>query len=215
MHNGTQTYPHTLPVVLAVSPHESYLRLRRVLEILCIILCLPILIPLCLLVALVVLVDSGLPILYFQDRPGKKGKRFRIAKFRTMRHRPEEDNRITTDNDPRVTKYGIFLRQHRLDELPQFWNVLRGEMSIIGPRPEAYYTAEEFCQTVPHYMDRYAIAPGITGWQQVQQGHVNTYEGECIRVEYDRFYIANVSFSMDCKIVLLTISTMIRGAKSR
>jgi lipopolysaccharide/colanic/teichoic acid biosynthesis glycosyltransferase len=215
MSNGSETYSHTLPAVTAISPHETYLRFRRFAELMCIIISLPVLLPICLVVALIVLIDSGFPVLYFQDRPGKNGKRFRIAKFRTMRHRPEEDNRITTDNDPRVTRYGIFLRQHRLDELPQFWNVVCGEMSIIGPRPEAFFTAEEFCETVPNYMDRYAVAPGITGWQQVHQGHVNTYEGECIRVEYDRYYIENVSPAMDLKIVLMTISTMIRGAKSR
>ena len=132
-----------------------------------------------------------------------------------MRNRFVEDEKVTVDNDPRVTKYGAFLRLHRLDEIPQFWNVLRGQMSIIGPRPEPYYAAREYSVTVPHYTERYAIAPGITGWQQVMQGHVNTYEGTCIRVEFDRYYIANASFLLDCKIIVLTFTTMIRGARSR
>lgn len=215
MSNATEIHAETFEVDTIVSPHDTYLRLRRVLEVLFIVLLSPILVPLCIAVAVVVLLDTGLPILYFQDRPGKNGKLFRIAKFRTMTFEKTEIDKITVDNDPRVTKYGAFLRQHRLDELPQFWNVLRGEMSIIGPRPEPFFSAKEFSRTVPYYTERYSIAPGITGWQQVNQGHVNTYEGTCLRVEYDRYYIANASFWLDCKIVVMTISTMFRGAKSR
>lgn len=215
MSNATEIHAEPFVDSLPQAPHATYLRVRRLIEVVVIVAFSPVLLPICLIVALVVMLDSGLPVLYFQDRPGKNGKLFRIAKFRTMTFQKTEVDKITVDNDPRITKYGVFLRHHRLDEIPQFWNVLCGDMSIIGPRPEPYFSAKEFSRTVPFYTERYSIAPGITGWQQVNQGHVNTYEGTCQRVELDRYYIANASLWLDIKIIVMTISTMVRGAKSR
>ncbi len=199
----------------SIATNRGYLRVRRVFEVLLIIAFLPILAPIVAIISLIVAFDSGLPVFYFQDRPGKNGKMFKIVKFRTMRHSRVEDCKLTDDDDPRVTRRGRFLRRHRLDELPQFWNVLMGDMSIIGPRPEPHFTAKEFSRTVPNWNLRYAVAPGITGWQQVNQGHVNTLEETCIRVEYDLYYISHASFLFDCKIVLMTVMTMVRGVNSR
>ncbi|MFM8179539.1 MAG: sugar transferase, partial [Candidatus Kapaibacterium sp.] len=170
MSNASEIHADSFVVTTSRSPHATYLRVRWLFEVIIILASLPVLLPLCALISLVVIIDTGMPILYFQDRPGKNGKLFRIAKFRTMVFQKNELDKITVDNDPRITKYGVFLRHHRLDELPQFWNVLRGDMSIIGPRPEPYYSAKEFSRTVPYYTERYSIAPGITGWQQVNQG---------------------------------------------
>ncbi len=195
--------------------HPGYLRIRRVFEVLLIVAFAPIIVPVVAILSLIVAFDSGLPVFYFQDRPGKNGKLFKIVKFRTMRHSRVEEFKLTDDDDPRVTRCGRFLRRHRLDELPQFWNVLVGDMSLIGPRPESHFTAKEFSITVPNWNLRYAVAPGITGWQQVNQGHVNTLEDTCIRVEYDLYYIRHASFLFDCKIVFLTIMTMLKGVNSR
>ncbi len=198
-----------------ISTNRGYLRIRRVAEVLVILAFAPILVPIMAVLSLIVAIDSGLPVFYFQNRPGRNGKMFKIVKFRTMRHSRVEEFKLTDDDDPRVTRCGRFLRRHRLDELPQFWNVLIGDMSLIGPRPEADFTAREFSRTVPNWNLRYTIAPGITGWQQVNQGHINTHADTCIRVQYDLYYIANASFLFDLKIVFLTIKTMIFGVNSR
>ncbi len=198
-----------------VIANRAYFRVRRIFEILLILLFLPFIGPVIAIVSLLVAFDSGLPVFYKQDRQGKDGKFFKILKFRTMRHSRVEEFKLTDDDDPRVTRIGRFLRRHRLDELPQFWNLLRGEMSLIGPRPESHFTAREFMSTVPNWNLRHVVTPGITGWQQVNQGHVNTFADTCIRVEYDLYYIRHASLWLDLKILVMTVLTVLKGVNSR
>jgi len=166
----------------------------------------------CPFLALAVLIDSGLPIFYSQPRLGRGGLRFNIYKFRTMRQDAEADGeaRTTLENDPRVTRVGNFLRKTRLDELPQFWNVLRGEMSLVGPRAERPELVAEYQKQVPFYRARLLVKPGLTGWAQINYGYVASVTETAVKIEYDLYYIKHRTLGMDFQIVLRTIGTVLR-----
>jgi exopolysaccharide biosynthesis polyprenyl glycosylphosphotransferase len=162
-------------------------------------------------IALATLIDSGLPIFYSQPRLGQGGKVFKIYKFRTM-HRDAEMNgevRPTEENDPRVTRVGNILRRTHLDELPQFWNVLSGEMSLVGPRAERPELVKAFQKQVPFYRARLLAKPGLTGWAQINYGYVATVKDTEVKIEYDLYYIKHRSLVMDFNIILRTISTVL------
>jgi exopolysaccharide biosynthesis polyprenyl glycosylphosphotransferase len=163
-------------------------------------------------VALVIIIDSGLPVFYSQPRSGQGGKVFKIYKYRTMRQDSEEDGKVrpTEENDPRVTRVGNFLRITHLDELPQFWNVLRGEMSLVGPRAERPELVQSFQKKVPFYRARLLAKPGLTGWAQINYGYVATVRDTEVKIEYDLYYIKHRTLAMDFNIVLRTISTVLR-----
>jgi exopolysaccharide biosynthesis polyprenyl glycosylphosphotransferase len=163
------------------------------------------------LIALVILIDSGFPIMYSQMRSGKGGRPFRIHKFRTMRQDAEKDGqaRMAQESDDRVTRVGYFLRRTHLDELPQFWNVLRGEMSMVGPRSERPEWVTHFEKQIPFYRARLLVKPGITGWAQVNYGYVSTVEETTLKLEYDLYYIKHRSILMDLTIILRTVGQMI------
>ena len=162
--------------------------------------------------ALATLIDSGFPVFYSQPRLGKGGREFKIYKFRTMRQDAEADGaaRLASENDPRVTRVGNFLRRARLDELPQFWNVLHGEMSLVGPRAERAGLVAEFQKQIPFYRARLLVKPGLTGWAQVNYGYVATITETAVKLEYDLYYIKHRSLMMDLQIVLRTIGTVLR-----
>lgn len=162
--------------------------------------------------ALAVLIDSGFPILYSQPRLGRGGLVFTIYKFRTMHQTAEADigARTTSENDPRVTRVGNFLRKSRLDELPQFWNVLRGEMSLVGPRAEIPELVAEYQKQIPFYRARLLVKPGLTGWAQINYGYVASVTETAVKLEYDLYYIKHRTFSMDFQIILRTIGTVIQ-----
>ena len=163
--------------------------------------------PVFLLIAFAVRLSSPGPILFAQDRVGLNGKLFRMYKFRTMFHSPAEPyTRWTVKNDPRCTPVGRFLRQTALDELPQFFNVLKGDMSIVGPRPEGPFLVQRFMQSVGNYNRRHHLKVGITGWAQVNGWRGNTSIEK--RIEYDLYYVRHWTLSFDLLIVLLTV---IRG----
>jgi len=164
--------------------------------------------------ALAILIDSGLPIFYSQPRLGQGGKIFKIYKFRTMRQDAEADGNVrpTEENDPRVTRAGNFLRKTRLDELPQFWNILRGEMSLVGPRAERPELVQSFQKNVPFYRARLLAKPGLTGWAQINYGYVATVHDTEVKIEYDLYYIKHRSLIMDINIILRTITTVLRGS---
>jgi len=163
-------------------------------------------------VALAILIDSGLPVFYSQPRSGQGGRVFKIYKYRTMRQDSEEDGQVrpTEENDPRVTRVGNFLRITHLDELPQFWNVLRGEMSLVGPRAERPELVQSFQKKVPFYRARLLAKPGLTGWAQINYGYVATVRDTEVKIEYDLYYIKHRTLAMDFNIVLRTISTVLR-----
>lgn len=162
--------------------------------------------------ALAVFIDSGGPIFYSQPRLGRGGLIFNIYKYRTMRQDAEADGeaRTTLENDPRVTRVGNFLRKTRLDELPQFWNVLRGEMSLVGPRAERPELVAEYQKQVPFYRARLLVKPGLTGWAQINYGYVASVTETAVKIEYDLYYIKHRTLSMDFQIILRTVGTVLR-----
>ena len=162
-------------------------------------------------IALATLIDSGLPIFYSQPRLGQVGRVFKIYKFRTMHQDAESDGRVrpTEENDPRVTRVGNFLRKTRLDELPQFWNILRGEMSLVGPRAERPELVQSFQKEVPFYRARLLAKPGLTGWAQINYGYVATVRDTEVKIEYDLYYIKHRTLAMDFNIMLRTVSTVL------
>jgi len=161
-------------------------------------------------IALVTLIDSGLPITYWQTRAGKGGKPYRIIKFRTMQIDAEQEGKpqLAQEDDKRSTRVGRFLRRTRLDEWPQFLNVLRGDMSLVGPRPERPELMEHFEERIPFYRARLLEKPGITGWAQVNYGYYATLKEMSIKLEYDLYYIKHRGPLLDFVILLRTIGTI-------
>ena len=162
--------------------------------------------------ALAIYMDSGLPIIYSQPRHGRGRSTFTIYKFRTMRKKSDAfyDSKTTIENDPRITRVGKFLRKTRLDELPQFWNVLRGEMSLVGPRAEVPKLVDEYEKQIPFYRARLLVKPGLAGWAQINYGYASTIEETGIKLEYDLYYIKHRTLSMDFQIILRTVGTVLR-----
>jgi exopolysaccharide biosynthesis polyprenyl glycosylphosphotransferase len=162
------------------------------------------------LVAIATLIDSGRPILYLQTRAGSGGQPYHMIKFRTMFQDAEADGQPqwATENDERATRVGRILRKTHLDELPQFINVLRGEMSLVGPRAERPELVDYFQEYVPFYRARLLIKPGITGWAQINYGYAVTIEDTATKLEYDLYYIKNRNILLDLLIVLRTIASV-------
>ncbi|MCF7568978.1 sugar transferase [Sabulilitoribacter arenilitoris] len=147
---------------------------------------------------------------YTQERIGKNGSLFRIIKFRTMIKNAEKEGAVwAKKNDVRITKFGKFLRHSRLDEIPQFWNILMGDMSLIGPRPERPFFVRELSQLLPFYETRHIVKPGLTGWAQVKTRYGSSVEESLLKLQYDLYYIKHRSFFLDINILVKTLSTMI------
>jgi exopolysaccharide biosynthesis polyprenyl glycosylphosphotransferase len=163
--------------------------------------------------AAAIALDNGLPIFYSQLRLGRGGSTFRIYKFRSMHNGANTDDvaRATLENDPRVTRVGRFLRKTRLDELPQFWNVLRGDMSLVGPRAEVPGLVTDYQKQIPFYRARLLVKPGLTGWAQINYGYVASVYETAFKLEYDLYYIKHRTLSMDVQIILRTMGTVVRG----
>jgi len=206
---------HAEKKLQSIALPTGYLFARRVIELVLVIATLPLVVPLCLIIALAVRLDSPGPVLFWQERPGQDGKIFRMVKFRSMRVSNGAATRLTAERDERVTRLGRFIRLSHLDEVPQLWNVLRGEMSLIGPRPEPASFSEIFEKNIPLYHYRRVIPPGITGWSQVHQGYTADIETTRIKLEYDLYYIMHISPWLDLKIVLKTAYAMLTGHNAR
>ena len=162
------------------------------------------------IIALIIKLQSRGPIFFVQDRTGKYGRTFRCLKFRTMRTNGECNIRQCTKHDPRVFPFGRFLRRTNLDELPQFFNVLMGDMSIVGPRPHMLYHTDYYSKLIPHYMNRHFVRPGITGWAQVTgfRGETSELWQMEERVRRDMWYIDHWSLRLDLRIVFMTVKTI-------
>ncbi len=169
--------------------------------------------PLWVLISIAIKLDSHGPVVYSQERVGKDGEIFKMHKFRSMRADAEKNSGPVwaPQNDNRVTKVGRFLRNTRLDEIPQFINVLDGDMSLVGPRPERPFFVEKLSKEIPLYHRRLKVRPGITGWAQIKQGYDRSIDDVRSKVRYDLFYIENMSFRMDIKIILYTFYVMLMG----
>ena len=162
-------------------------------------------------IAVAIVLETGRPILFLQDRLGQGGKVFHVAKFRTMRQDAEADGQAhwARREDPRATRVGRLMRKAHLDELPQFWNVLRGEMSLVGPRPERPELVAELEKQIPFYRARLLVKPGLTGWAQVNYGKGASIEGSAEKLEYDLYYIKHRSLAMDLWILLRTFGSVL------
>lgn len=163
------------------------------------------------IIALAVKLSSPGPVLFRQERVGKHGKRFWIVKFRTMREDAEANGaQFATIQDPRITAVGAFLRATRLDELPQVWNVLKGDMSFVGPRPERPEFVDQLTERLPFYALRHLTRPGLTGWAQVRYKYASSLEENLVKLQYDLFYVKHRSLILDLAILLKTINTVVR-----
>jgi exopolysaccharide biosynthesis polyprenyl glycosylphosphotransferase len=217
---------HCLPVELlrpsvvafdtGFSPSQFALTVKRGCDVVLSLLALLVTAPLMLLTAVAVAVDSPGPILYRQQRVGRGGTLFTIYKFRSMRvQRPGEKERLTDRNDDRITRVGRFIRLHRIDELPQFFNVVLGDMSLVGPRPEVLYSVEQQRKAIPFYDQRHAIKPGITSLGQVRYGAATTNDEARERLKYDLYYQKNMSLAFDLSILLDTVKVVLLRTGAR
>ena len=173
--------------------------------------------PIFLMVALAIRMDSPGPIFFRQERVGERGQSFTLLKFRTMRHNAEAQSGPVwaVQDDPRVTRVGYWLRKTRLDELPQIWNVLLGEMSFIGPRPERPHFVVQLQEKIPYYVQRHSVKPGITGWAQVRYPYGSSIHDAEEKLQYDLYYIKNMSGLLDIDILLSTIRVVLFGKGAR
>lgn len=193
-------------------PSQLYLILKQWLDCAVIIVTAPIVVPIVLLTILAIRLESQGDAIFTQERVGQGGKIFKIYKLRSMAKNAEADGaKMAQTNDVRVTKVGKFIRKTRIDELPQFINVLKGDMSLIGPRPEQKRFVDEFDQKIPFYSYRHIVKPGISGWAQVTQGYASDEDETKVKLEHDFYYIKNFSFTLDMLIVIKTIQTMLTG----
>jgi UDP-GalNAc:undecaprenyl-phosphate GalNAc-1-phosphate transferase len=197
----------------ALQPSPIYLSAKRAIDITVSLLLLPVLIPLCLLVIALIKMESPGPAIFVQKRVGQGNRTFLMYKFRSMllETRSSKDPQFASEESHRITPLGSFIRKFRIDELPQFINVLKGDMSLIGPRPEQPGFVEQFEKEVPFYSYRHIIRPGITGWAQVAQGYATDTQSTWKKVEHDFYYIKHLSPSLDALILIRTIKTVITG----
>ena len=190
--------------------------IKRAFDVVGAVAALPILAVVFPFVALAIKMDTPGPIFYLQERTGRAGRKFRIIKFRTMGTDAEKDGKAVwaQNNDPRITRVGAFLRKTRIDELPQFINVLLGEMSLVGPRPEREQIEQKLDVELPHYFIRRLVKPGITGWAQVHYKYGNTLQDSLKKLQYDAYYVRHWTVMMDVYVVLRTFGVMI-GSKGQ
>ncbi len=197
-----------------VRPGGGYETAKRLLDLAAAGVGLVLTLPVWPLIALAIRLDGAGPVLFTQRRVGLHGRPFTICKFRTMRVDAERDGARWADrNDPRVTRVGRFLRLTRLDELPQLWNVLRGDMSLVGPRPERPEFVEQLSHVIPHYRERHLIKPGLTGWAQIHLGYGATVEDARRKLCFDLYYLKHRSVDLDFAILIRTLGTFLLGAR--
>ena len=200
----------------SLSPSPLYAVCKRAIDLAGTLLVLPVALPLMALTAIAIRLDSPGPAIFVQDRVGLGNRTFSIYKFRSMvAHADEGQPAETSDDDARITRAGRFIRKVRLDELPQLFNVLKGDMTLIGPRPEMREFIDQFCEVIPFYGYRHVVRPGITGWAQVMQGATNSIEGARLKIQYDLYYIKHFSLWLDVLIVLKTIKIVLTGKGAR
>ena len=185
---------------------------KRLMDIVGSFLALVVLSPLLIFTAIRVRRSSSGPIIFAQERIGKSGRPFTMYKFRSMRVGAEKDGpQLSSDDDDRSTPWGATMRKWRLDEFPQFWNVLRGDMSLVGPRPERKYFIEKILKQAPHHRHLLKVKPGVTSWGQVKYGYASSVEEMLQRLNYDILYIENMSLALDIKIMFYTVFVVLQG----
>ena len=187
--------------------------IKRLFDIVVSLFVLVVFSPVYLITAIIVKATSPGPVFYVQERIGKNGRPFKMAKYRSMRVDAEANStpQLSSDDDPRITKFGKFMRKVRLDEIPQFWTVLKGDMSIVGYRPERQYYIDQIVERAPYYNMLLLVKPGITSWGEVKFGYAENVDEMIERLKYDILYIENVSISLDLKILIYTVLIVIQG----
>jgi exopolysaccharide biosynthesis polyprenyl glycosylphosphotransferase len=186
-------------------------RIKRGMDIFLSLIAIIILIPAYILIPFLIKRSSKGQVLFKQIRIGLHGDEFEIYKFRTMKFNSEKNGpQLSSENDPRITKVGRFLRKTRLDEIPQFINVLKGDMSLVGPRPERQFFIDKIIVEAPHYKHLHKVQPGITSWGQVKYGYAENVDEMVQRLKYDMLYIKNQSLSLDLKILLYTVIIVLK-----
>lgn len=194
----------------------SYRLRKRLMDVMLVVLAAPIAAPILLIAVLMIRLTMGGPVFFVQRRTGLGGKPFRIYKLRTMKIQASNVASATiAGRDPRITPLGVWLRRSRIDELPQLWNVIKGDMSVIGPRPEWTELSDDYVKALPVYAYRHLVRPGITGWAQVRSGYASDLAETRTKVAFDLYYIKNFSFSLDVQILFRTIWTLIAGSGAR
>lgn len=201
---------------MAATEMSSYIQVKRIIDIVGALVLAPVALPVTLLGGLAVLVSSGWPIFFVQDRVGLGGEPFRMWKLRTMRPAaPGSEHRAAVPGDARVTPVGRLLRRTRIDELPQLWNVLKGDMSLIGPRPEAVPFHNAYTEVHPKFAYRCLVRPGISGWAQVNAPPSANSDEAAVKLQYDLYYVKRQSAALDLQIAIRTLWTVTRGAGVR
>ncbi len=204
-----------VPLISLTSPRLSEFEknVKRCGDVLASVIALVLLSPVLLAIAIAVKRSGPGPIIYRQERIGRRQEPFYILKFRSMRNDAESQGpQLSRDDDPRITTVGKILRKYRLDELPQFWNVLKGDMSIVGPRPERDYYIRQIIKRAPYYSLLFQVRPGITSWGMVKYGYASTVQEMVKRSTYDLIYLNNMSLATDMKIMVYTIRTVLKGS---
>lgn len=199
-----------------LQPMPWFNPLKRGTDVLVTILAAPFLLAIGLVLAILIQLGSKGPAIYRQRRVSAKGKAFTLLKFRSMRADAEVDGaQFTTENDPRITRLGHWMRKTRLDELPQFWNILKGDMSLVGPRPERPNFVEQYEREIPNYNLRQIVRPGLTGWAQIETGYSSDTAGTIRKLERDLYYVKYRSLALDTFIIYRTIRTVFFGSGAR
>ena len=210
-------YPSWLVFGEGFRRSSTFIAVRRTLSIIISLIGLILSLPLLPFIMLAIRLDSPGPVFYTQTRVGKAGRTFKVVKFRTMRQDAEAKSgpKWAGDNDPRVTRIGKFLRSSRLDEIPQLWCVLKGDMAFVGPRPERPEFIEWLSKEIPYYNVRHMVRPGLTGWAQIKYKYGSTVQDSREKLQYDLFYIKNASIGLDLLIMFQTVKTVLlrRGAQ--
>jgi exopolysaccharide biosynthesis polyprenyl glycosylphosphotransferase len=186
---------------------------KRIFDIICASILIALSLPVMLLVAILIVLEDGFPLLYRQERVGLNGRLFNVIKFRSMRRDAEKDGKPiwAQARDNRVTRLGQLIRKLRVDELPQLFSVLKGDMSLVGPRPERPFFVDQLTKEIPFYAVRHSVKPGVTGWAQVRYHYGATVEDSAEKLQYDLYYVKNNSLFLDIVVLFETVGVVLTG----
>jgi lipopolysaccharide/colanic/teichoic acid biosynthesis glycosyltransferase len=202
-------------LTVPLSGRKLYVQVKRVVDTALVLVTLPFSLVLGSLIVLAIKVESRGPAIYRQERIGLEGKPFRLYKFRTMQVAKDQSARFAERGDERLTRVGRVLRRVRIDELPQLWNVLRGDLSLVGPRPEQEPFVKVFSESIPFYMYRHLVRPGLTGWAQVNFGYADNEADTVEKLSFDLYYVKHLSVWLDLEILGRSVWTVVSGFGAR